>query len=56
MKGMFQECEQLRELNLSNLNTDKFEDMNSMFYKCASLIKINSLNLLSVKNMDDMFN
>ena len=37
MKGMFQECEQLKELNLSNLNTDKVEDMEGLFSSCFSL-------------------
>ena len=41
MNEMFAECSNLKELNLSNFNTDKVYSMEYMFYGCSSLIQLN---------------
>jgi surface protein len=37
ISGMFYYCSSLTSLNLSNFNTNNFQDMNNMFYYCSSL-------------------
>ena len=41
MKHMFQGCERLTNLNLSNFNTKNVKDMNSMFEYCYELTSLN---------------
>ena len=41
---MFYGCLPLKELNLSNFNTDKATNMSGMFFNCSSLKKINISN------------
>ena len=41
MSGMFYECSSLKELNLSNFNTNNVTNMSHMFYGCSSLKEIN---------------
>ena len=35
MFAMFNECSSLKELNLSNFNTNNVTDMRGMFYGCS---------------------
>ena len=37
MSGMFSGCSSLKELNLSNFNTNNVTKMDGMFYNCSSL-------------------
>ena len=57
MEGMFSICSSLKELNLSNFNTNNVTDMNSMFYGCSSLKELNlsNFNTNNVTNMYEMF-
>ena len=41
---MFYGCSSLKELNLSNFNTNNVTNMNGMFYDCSSLKQINLSN------------
>ena len=41
---MFGFCYQLKELDISNFNTDKLKSMNYMFRECNSLEKLNLSN------------
>ena len=54
---MFNGCSSLTNINLSNFNTDKVNDMSFMFYKCSSLTKIDLSNFKTIKvtDMSDMF-
>lgn len=56
--GMFNNCEKLRELDLSGWNTEKVISMAIMFQGCTSLEKldISSFNTKRVNNMIGMFN
>ena len=47
---MFNGCSSLKELNLSNFNTNKVIDMSSMFSRCSSLKKLN-LNNFNTDNV-----
>ena len=38
---MFFECSSLKNINLSNFNTQNVTDMNAMFWECSSLKKEN---------------
>ena len=51
-------CSYLQSIDLSNFNTKKIENMESMFSMCASLISINltNFNTENVTNMSYMFN
>ena len=44
MAAMFQECNELEYLDLSNLNTKKVNNMEYMFNKCYKLKYLNLLN------------
>ena len=54
---MFCNCSSLKEINLSNFNTDNVTNMKAMFSKCSSLEEINlsSFNTNNVTNMINMF-
>ena len=54
---MFNDCDKLSEINLSNFNTENVTYMNSMFYNCKSLKEINlsNLNTENVTYMGSMF-
>ena len=41
MSSMFSGCSSLKELNLSNFNTNNVTNMRYMFYKCSSLKELN---------------
>ena len=58
MRGLFFNCSNLVELNLSNFNTNKTKDMFCMFSFCSNLkdIKISlNFNIEKVDNLDGMF-
>ena len=57
MSSMFNKCEKLTGLNLSNLNTANVTDMSSMFNSCRNLTELNlsNFNTANVKNMRSMF-
>ena len=44
MKSMFQECNELISLDLSNFNTSKVTEMECMFKDCKELKDLNILN------------
>ena len=50
-------CSSLKELNLSNFNTNNVTDMGGMFCRCFSLKELNlsNFNTNNVTNMSDMF-
>ena len=59
ISDMFQECNELVELDLSNFNTSNVTNMRGMFNKCHKLKKIigiNKFNTTIVNNMYGMFN
>ena len=41
---MFDFCYELKEIDISNFNTDKIQSMNYMFRQCISLQKLNINN------------
>ena len=57
MRFMFFGCFLLKELNLSNFNTNNVTNMEYMFYKCSSLKELNlsNFNTNNVINMEGMF-
>ena len=57
MGFMFSRCSSLRELNLSNFNTNNVTDMECMFEKCSSLKELNlsNFNTNNVTQMIGMF-
>ena len=50
---MFSGCSSLKELDLSNFNTNNVEYMNHMFSRCSTLEKLNISNF-NTKNVTDM--
>ena len=58
MKGMFYGCVSLKEINLSNFNTDNVTNMEEMFYGCESLEEINlsNFNINNEASLENMFN
>jgi len=58
MNGMFQECNELENINFSNFNTITVTYMGWMFNKCHKIriIKgIENFNTIKVTNMNSMF-
>ena len=57
MSGMFSRCSSLKELNLSNFNTNNVNYMGGMFWGCSSLEELNlsNFNTNNVTNMAFMF-
>ena len=57
MCWMFNECSLLKELNISNFNTNNVTDMRGMFFECSSLKELNlsNFNTNNVTNMRYMF-
>ena len=57
MERMFWECSSLKELNLSNFNTNNVTNMKGMFWECSSLKELNlsNFNTNNVTNMAGMF-
>ena len=54
---MFSDCSKLRDLNLSNFNTQNVTNMSGMFSGCSSLTNLNlsNFNTQKVTNMSEMF-
>jgi surface protein len=54
---MFYECSALKELNLSNFNTNNVTNINHMFNKCSSLKEFNCANFNAKKiiNINEIF-
>ena len=54
---LFQDCNKLISIDLSNFNTENVKDMNHMFFGCYSLKEINLLNVKTqnVTDMNSMF-
>ena len=54
---MFCRCSSLKELNISNFNTNNVINMYCMFYGCSSLkeLNISNFNTKNVTNMNSMF-
>ena len=57
MSHMFFGCLLLKELNLSNFNTNNVIDMGYMFYRCSSLkvLNLSNFNTNNVTYMEYMF-
>ena len=57
MKDLFYGCTSLKELDLSNFNTDNVTDMSYMFYNCSSLkrLDISNFNIEKLKILSYMF-
>ena len=57
MKGMFKDCTQLINLDLTNINTKNVKDLSHMFDNCISLISIDvsSFDTKNVKDISYMF-
>ena len=51
MNGMFDGCSSLKELNLSNFNTNNVTNMAFMFCRCSSLKELNLSNFIYVQWM-----
>ena len=57
MASMFNGCSSLKEINLSNFNTNNVTDMAYMFTGCSSLkdLNLSNFNTNNVTNMEYMF-
>ena len=58
MKGMFQECNELEYLNLSNFNTINVSYMGFLFNECHKIKEIKGIenfNTIKVTNMNSTF-
>ena len=57
MRGMFQLCNKLRYLNLSNFNTSNVVNLGFMFQECSELefVDISNFNYRNAKNIEWMF-
>ena len=54
MSGMFQKCDELEYLNLSNFNTLNVNKMKCMFNSCGKLKEIKGINKFITNNVTDM--
>ena len=57
MSSMFSLCSSLKELNLSNFNTNNVTNMSYIFSRCSSLKELNlsNFNTNNVSNIYRMF-
>ena len=57
MIGMFYNCSNLKQLDVSNFNTSNTTAMNHMFYNCSNLkqLDLNNFNTEKVTTMEGMF-
>ena len=51
---MFQRCEELEYLDLSNFDTSKVADMSFMLNKCKKLKEIKRINKFNINNIINM--
>ena len=49
MSNMFNDCSNLINLDISNFNTNKVEDMKAMFQNCSKLTNLNLSNFNTKK-------
>ena len=56
MSSMFNECNELEYLDLSNFNTNQVTNMEWMFNKCYKLNYLNLSNFIIKCNTNNMFN
>ena len=54
MRTMFQACNELIYLDLSNFNTEKVTDMSYMFSNCNKLKEIKGINNFNTNNVTNM--
>ena len=54
MNNLFNFCEKLTSVNVSNFDTSKVEDMSYMFAQCSSLSSIN-VSTWNTGNVEDMY-
>ena len=53
---MFQDCESLTNINLSNFSTEKVTNMKNLFNNCRNLKSLNILNFITNKcNINGIF-
>ena len=57
MSSMFYNCKNLNEIDLSNFNTNKVNDMSEMFSYCSSLnlLDLSSFNVQKSTNLNGIF-
>ena len=58
MVSMFEQCEELQNLDLSNFDTSNVTDMSWMFNMCRKIKEIKGLNKFNknkIENMNSMF-
>ena len=53
MSHIFSICSALKELNLSNFNTNNVVNMNNMFYNCSTLTELDISNC-KIRNFYDV--
>ena len=53
MSGLFYNCSSLKDLDLSNFNTNNVTDMSDMFHDCSSLKELNLSNF-NINNVIDI--
>lgn len=54
MEGMFSQCYKLKQLDLSNFNTNNLENISYMFYSCNDLTTIEDISGWTTKNLKSM--
>ena len=54
MHGMFYNCKELEEINLSQIDTSNVTDMGYMFYNCNKLKKIEGIEKFNTKKLVNM--
>jgi len=58
ISGLFENCNNLKKVDLSNFNNEKINNGSNLFANCESLVEINGiekLNTKNIKNMSKMF-
>ena len=53
INNMFENCDNIIEIDLSNFNTSQVTDISCMFYRCLSLSSLN-LDNIDTSNVDNM--
>ena len=54
MNAMFQQCNELEYLDLSNFDTSNVKEMRLMFNECHKLKEIKGINILNTENVTNM--